>query len=113
MPWLVRWEGTSPPAKRITAVLDGRLGAEVVRRIVEALYASHTYSEAEIVAFSPPDKNPYRAQLGNIGGIAWEGQIACGHNPHLVARLVDNLMTDASGAVTSHERPVPKPPVVP
>jgi len=112
-PWLVTWEGTSPPAKRIVAVLDGRLGADDVRRTVEALYATHAYSEAELVAFSKSGKNPYPAHSGDIGGIPWVGQIVCGHNPYLVARLVDELKTDASGVVTWKERPVPNRPVVP
>src|SRR6266566_6533081 len=106
MHWLVTWEGTSPPAKRVVAALDSRLGDDVMRRVVEALYIAHTYSEAETVAFSRPKKNPYPAQPSDLGGIPWWGQITCGHNPYLFARLVDKLKTDASGAVTWQERPV-------
>ncbi len=44
-------------------------------------------------------------------GLAWQGQITCGHNPRLFARLVDNLQTtggpDEEAKVVWTERPKP------
>ncbi|WP_158751142.1 hypothetical protein [Acidobacterium sp. S8] len=42
---------------------------------------------------------PYTAEFPMIEGVRWTGQIICGHNPWLLARLVDNLIVniDADG----------------
>src|SRR6266704_4711334 len=99
--WLVTWEGTPRrvPRKRIAEVFDSRRSGEQVRRIVEALYATQTYSDAEMVRFYR--KNPYPAEPERVptGGRYW-GEITCGHNPYLRARIVKKLKCDAHGHVT-------------
>jgi len=42
---------------------------------------------------------PYPAEFTTLEGVKWEGEILCGHNPCLRARLVDNLIisTDETG----------------
>lgn len=110
--WLVTWETSNPellPPKRVALVLNGRMGAEKVRKIVQALYASYSYSEAEMIPYRVETKNPYPAKFGDVGGVTYDGEITCGHNPFLAARLVDNLKSDASGNITWHERPRPTP----
>jgi hypothetical protein len=106
--WLVTWEWTGDHAKRptkVAEVLDPRFPPERVRRIVELLYAHETYTLAERIAWCLLDKkkNPYPAKFVELEGLPWSGQIHCGHNPFLVARLVDDLVvkTDAQGRETA------------
>lgn len=57
-----------------------------------------------------PDKSPYRAEFGSLRGARWEGQIVCGHNPHLFARKVRNLRaTGSSGNEIFEWDEVPRP----
>ncbi len=68
-----------------------------MQRIVEALYAAREYTPAEMLeAARDRGHNPYRAHLGSSrvmnedgtpGAVTWEGEIICGHNPHLLARV--------------------------
>lgn len=55
--------------------------------------------------------NPYPAEFERVNGVTWEGQITCGHNPWLFARLVDNLANtgepDDEATVVWTERPKP------
>ena len=104
--WLVTWEATNPallPARRLALVLDSRRPAKEVRRIVESLYISHSFSEAD--ALSAVRSNPYPAEFGAVDGKTFEGQITCGHNPHLFARLVEKLKVSAAGQLEWQERP--------
>ncbi len=98
--WLVLWEWVGDHARvdqPVAAILPRRFGHEIVQRIVEALYAEREYTPAEMLeAARDRGHNPYRAHLGSccvitedgsLGTVAWQGEIICGHNPHLVARL--------------------------
>ena len=82
--WLVTWEGTPRrlPRQRIVGVFDSHQSGEQVRRMVEALYATHTYSAV---------------------GVRYHGEITCGHNPYLRGRIVNKLKADAQGKVTWEE----------
>lgn len=97
--WLVMWEWVGDHARvdqPFAAILPRRLGHETVQRIVEALYAEREYTPAEMLdAARDRGRNPYRAHLGaahviaedgSAGTVEWQGEIICGHNPHLVAR---------------------------
>jgi hypothetical protein len=65
--------------------------------IVEALYASREYDPVDMLdAIRRNGQNPYRAEWGRIevkapsGGkshVPWLGEVVCGHNPFLAARL--------------------------
>jgi hypothetical protein len=58
---------------------------EIVRALVEYIYAEKSYTLDERVAWTiDPSKNPYRATIE-------KGQVHCGHNPWLWARIVDDL----------------------
>ena len=109
--WLVTWEASNAtllPARRVALVLDSRRSAMDVRRTIEALYISYSYSEGE--ALSAVRSNPYPAEFAVVDGATFEGQIFCGHNPHLFARLVEDLEEGAAGGLVWQERPrfVPK-----
>lgn len=108
MPWLVTWEASNDellPPRRIAAILSGRLGADTVRIVVESLYATHLYTEAEMT--SSASANPYPAEFGSIDGVTFRGHITCGHNPFLFARKVDRIRLNRVGQVIWTERPLP------
>lgn len=117
--WLVMWEWVGDHARveqPIAAMLPRRLGHTAVQRIVETLYAEREYSPAEMMeAARDRGHSPYRAHLGSssvtredgsLGTAEWQGEVICGHNPHLVARharvWVDG---DAVRYKWAHERP--------
>jgi hypothetical protein len=94
--WLVTWEWVGNHAKRdkkVATIFDSRLLPERVRSVVEVLYAQETYTMSEkIAAFVGNGKrNPYPAEFLRLDGVPWNGEIHCGHNPYLRARLVDDL----------------------
>jgi len=94
--WLVTWEWCGEHAKRnekVAAVFDARVSSERVRWAVELLYAQETYTLSERIAWCLGNRrrNPYPAEFVKLEGVPWEGEIHCGHNPYLRARLVDDL----------------------
>jgi hypothetical protein len=102
--WLVTWEWVGDHAKRddkVAAIFDPRLGGARVREFVEFLYLTGYYTLSERIACAQHRaQNPYPAQFGQtLEGDPWEGEIYCGHNPYLRARLVDDLTVerDADG----------------
>lgn len=114
--WLVTWEWLGDHAKReekVAAIFDSRLSGKRVREFVELLYLTENSSLSDRVKWARNKKlNPYPARFGTLDGGPWEGQIRCGHNPLLFARLVDDLTVkiDAEGKeiATWKERPKPK-----
>ncbi len=114
--WLVTWEHAgdhAKPRQRVAAVLNPRLSGQRVRELVELLYANELYDPSERIAFiKDRGRNPYPAQFGSLGGVPWTGEIVCGHNPWLEARIVDNLraVKDGEGAEQFdwNERPKPR-----
>ena len=114
--WLVTWEWAGDHAKvdePVVAVLNYRLGSARVRDFVERLYVALKYDVEEKIALGKqPTSNSYPAQFMTAGGVDWEGQIQCGHNPYLFARLVDNLRVERCEnrreRVRWNERPVPE-----
>ena len=93
--WLVTWEHAgehAKPRQRVAAVLNPRLSGQKVLEIVELLYANEPYNPSERIAVARSRRsNPYPARFGSLEGVPWEGEIVCGHNPWLEARLVRNL----------------------
>lgn len=76
----------------IVAVLNYRWSGDRVRDFIEQYYIAHNASHAERLAYARQAKNnPYRAEFASLNGGKWEGRITCGHNPHLLARVVLDL----------------------
>jgi hypothetical protein len=99
--WLVTWECCGDHAKRtepVAAILSPHLGGDRVREIVEFIYVSAEYSISERMAYAKDKKNnPYPAGFGaSPEGVPWTGEVYCGHNPYLYARLVDDLTVEVS-----------------
>ena len=113
--WLITWDqaGGHPRQKdKIVSILSGRLSAKTVFDYVERLYVSSEYSLSDRLAYAKNRKNnPYPAQFVSINGVLWEGQITCGHNPFLFARLVKNIRVevDSDGEEQLHWDEIPKP----
>jgi hypothetical protein len=97
--WLVTWEWSGDRAKRynkVAAIFNPRFGEDRVRQLVEFIYLSAEYSLSERMGFAKdPKHNPYPAEFGSLDGVPWRGEINCGHNPYLFARLVDDLTVEA------------------
>src|SRR5258706_11733817 len=96
--WLVTWEWIGNHAKRddkIVAILDPRWRPEHVREFVELLYLNLTYGIGERMYYAlHRKKNPYPAKLNNRPGMKWPPFIDCGHNPFLMAHLVEDLQVE-------------------
>jgi hypothetical protein len=98
--WLVTWEWSGDHAERddkIAAVLNSRLSSSRVEELVEFLYLNECYSVSEKMAVAQRKRdNPYPAQNDRTKS---GPLITCGHNPHLEARLVNDLTieSDANG----------------
>jgi hypothetical protein len=96
--WLIEWESWSPEILEETKfsnpalILNYRLSAETVRRIVEALYASNEFDLSEKFNHAKNAKNnPYPAKFDQLAGVTCGNGMTCGHSPSLRARIVKNL----------------------
>lgn len=101
--WLVTWEWSGLPAgppQQIAETLNPRMSAERVREIAGLLYHRDALLREKVAWRLRRQQQPYPADFQTIDGVRCEGQIMCGHNPWLHARLVDNLIisTDGDGA---------------
>jgi len=96
--WLVTWEWIGEHAKRddkIVAVLDPRLAPRRVRELVELLYLNIFYGVGERVYYALHlRKNPYPASFTDGQAMRWPPVIHCGHNPFLMAHLVEGLAVE-------------------
>ncbi len=107
--WLVtrHWIADHPKWE-VAAIFSPRLGGVRVREFVELIYLTSGYftlSERLSIMWSRYGQTPYVATFGQTNeGDPWEGEILCGDDPYLRARLVDDLTVerDADG----HEKPV-------
>jgi hypothetical protein len=96
--WLVerRWIAEHP-RREIVAILSGRLGGARVRELVEFLHVTTFYTLQEQLDMEWPryGRVPYPAKFGQTKeGDPWSGEIICGNDPLLVARLVDDLTVE-------------------
>ena len=123
--WLVTWWGVGTHAAvdpPVLAIWPVRKGPDTVRLFVERLYASCQFTAEEMLEALPPGgHNPYPARFGSITvyegekplQVPWQGQVLCGHNPHLYARRVSRLRLgsgtyrDGSKRLEWEERPRP------
>lgn len=104
--WLITWEWSghhAEPQEKIVDILDPRMSPESVREIVELLYHRKASLSERVAWRLRKRKQPYPAEFVTIEGVRRAGQITCGHNPWLTARLVDNLIiaTGADGNETA------------
>ena len=97
--WLVTWEWCgdhAKPAERVAEILSPRLHPERVREIVELRYNRESSLSEKVAWRLRKKKQPYPAEFASVEGVRWHGQIICGHNPSLLARLVDNLVINVT-----------------
>jgi hypothetical protein len=97
--WLVTWEWSGDHAKpkdKIVEILDPRIPPERVRQIVELLYHREASLREKVAWRLRKRRQPYAAEFTVLEGVQWTGEITCGHNPWLRARLVDNLIIETA-----------------
>jgi hypothetical protein len=87
--WLITWDwggahAAVPEREVVAAVLTPQLGLKTVMGYTEVLYAQREYEAVD--KLDALTHNPYPAQSVNHGR-----EVVCGHNPHLRARVVENL----------------------
>lgn len=99
--WLVTWEWMGDRTERddkIVAVLDPRMSPARVREFVELLYLNISYSTRDKVYYALHRKrNPYPASFTDGKAMRWPPVIHCGHNPFLMAHLVEDLTVECKG----------------
>ncbi|OYX01780.1 MAG: hypothetical protein B7Z12_13405 [Caulobacter vibrioides] len=97
--------------KKVIDIVSARRSAEWVRDYVERLYLTFKASNDELMryaAYNKPGEVPYPAEFVRIGiGIPYSGQMRCGHDPHIYARLVADLRTDETGKLIWTDVPPP------
>ena len=119
--WIVTWECLDrqvEASNKVVTVLSARVGSEQVRRHVERLYVDARSSWRERLDLarynkSGPNPNPaefVRIRVGN-DNVRWMGRIICGPDPHLLARLVENLrvVVDEDGDESLDWSEIPMP----
>lgn len=86
--WLVTWESDRPASaveRKVAAILPPRWSGRRVGDILEVLYAQSKYTLSETAQYAKRRSgNPYPAR-------ASDSSIYCGHEPHLLARVVSDL----------------------
>lgn len=95
--WLVTWEWIGEHAKcerKVAEILDPRFSPEKVREIVELHYHRTATLDEKIAWRLRKGNQQYPAKFQTIEGLEWRDQIICGHNPWLLARLVDELVVE-------------------
>lgn len=93
MTW--EWIGDhAKPERKVAEVLNPRMSPERVREIVELVYHRDSSLAEKMRWRLCKQIQPYPAEFQTIDGVPWKGQVVCGHNPSLLARLVDDLKVD-------------------
>jgi hypothetical protein len=114
--WLVTRHWVADHANReveVVVIFSPRLGGVRVREFVELIYLTSGYftlSEQVSMMWSRHGRTPYPARFGQTrDGDPWAGEILCGWDPYLRARLVNDLTVerDADGKEKANwkERP--------
>ena len=71
--------------------LESAYSPKRVREIVELLYQREESLTDKLAWRLLKRQQPYAAEFVRLAGVDGPGEITCGHNPWLRARLVDNL----------------------
>ncbi len=111
--WLVtRHWVADQPRREIVAILNPRIGGGRVREFVELLHLTSDFTLDEQASMQWPRHGciPYCAHFGQTTkGEPWAGEVLCGNDPYLRARLVDDLIvernTDGKETAVWKDRP--------
>jgi hypothetical protein len=98
--WLVTWEWMGAHAaveSPLIAILSGRLGYSRVAEFVKWTWASAMLTPEEWLDGVRHRRLAYEPESGRIGTIPWSGEMSCGHNPFVWARLVRNARVEGNG----------------
>ncbi len=81
----------------LIAVLSGRVSYKRVVDFVQWTWASAKLTPEEWFDGIRDHKLAYEPHPGVIGTVQWQGEMTCGDNPFVWARLVRNARVEASG----------------
>jgi hypothetical protein len=84
--WVVTSEHFGPGKPELVEILNPRLNAENVRRLVELIYQKDASTIEKINWRLRRKSCPYPAEFVQIEGVPFSYEISCGHNPRLRAR---------------------------
>jgi hypothetical protein len=88
--WLVTWEWNGDHAEKnedekIVSILNYRYSDRRIKEYIEQAYIDSEYLLSDKLSCAKNIKcNPYRPSMEGL-------KIVCGHNPHLLARKVENI----------------------
>jgi hypothetical protein len=97
--WLVtrHWIADHPKWE-VAAIFNPRISGRRVREfldLIELTSGSLTLDEQLSISWPGRRRMPYRATLGlTTKGDPWDGEVLCGNDPYLRARLVDDLIIE-------------------
>jgi hypothetical protein len=100
--WLITWEGDHRLENPVAMLLHRRTPLRRVGEVIELLYVNAYGTLAERLVYATERNDwsyPYRAHLPDWNGRNWEGQLVCGENPYLYARIVEHLVVGAGEAL--------------
>lgn len=98
--WLITWESLEKEEclfdKKIISIRDARVSNERIAEFIEQFYIATQYNLSSKFCFSSRFKiNPYPVKYSNTeknGRYIYTGQMTCGDNPYIFARIVENLI---------------------
>jgi hypothetical protein len=116
--WVIRWEDvtTSPIQRKVIAIMDSRISGERIRWFVEQFYMTQTSTPTEMILYArDKQRNPDKAKFMNNSQMECMGYISCGHQPRIIATIVEDVKVEDPGDGTQHVTwtDIPLPPPVP
>jgi hypothetical protein len=96
--WLITRHWTADyPKREVVAILSPRIGGVRVRDLVDFLNMTKELTLGEQISVMWPrhGRTPHPARFGQTKeGEPWAGEILCGNDPFLRARIVDDLTVE-------------------
>lgn len=97
--WLISWTFSDGTDDKDILILDCRRSSNFVKSVLELIYFQEEYSLEEQISYTKNKTlNPYKAEEVKKNGIPYSGEILCGHNPYLRARIVSNIKIITKGS---------------
>lgn len=94
--WLITWEdknNLSFSVDKVIAIISSRVGSDKIASFIEQYYMVNNYTLENKFFFSSKSKfNPFSVIYAKTDeGLSYTGDMKCGNNPYIHARIVKNL----------------------
>lgn len=94
--WLITWEDNnnlSFSVDKVIAIISSRVASDKVATFIEQYYMANNYTLENKFFFSSKSKsNPFSVIYAKTDeGLSYTGDMKCGNNPYIHARIVKNL----------------------